>query len=78
MNDRLYITVKAMVLGSWRVQSSMLSRSAKSFEEKLVKDKSKEEYDVCLMAEEEVVDKKGKAMREEYGTTAVGSLEGRG
>lgn len=77
MNDRQYMTVKAMVLGSWRVQSSMLSRSAKSLEERLEKDKSKEEYDGCLMAEGEVVENKGKAMREEYGPEE-GSREGRG
>lgn len=43
MKDKQYMMVRAMVLGSWRVQSNMLSRSARSLEEKVDKDRGKEE-----------------------------------
>lgn len=43
MNDRQYMMVRAIVLGSWRVQRSMLSRSAKSLEEKVDRDEGKGE-----------------------------------
>lgn len=43
MKERQYMMVRAIVLGSWRVQSSMFSRSAKSLEEKVDRDKGKEE-----------------------------------
>ncbi len=79
MKDRQYIIVKAIVLGSWRVQSSMLSRSAKSLEENVDRDKGKGEeegwwtkVDVCVKDEVEVVENKREEMREE------GSREGRG
>jgi len=77
MKDRQYMMVRAMVLGSWRVQSSRLSRSVKSFAEMLERDKGKEEVDGTLMAEE-VVEITGKEIREEYGTRAEGSGEDRG
>lgn len=85
IKDTQYIMVRAMVLGSWRVQSSMLSRSAKSLEEKVDRDKGKEEevgwlmkVDVCRKDDEEVVENKGEGMKEEYGTREEGSSEGRG
>lgn len=82
IKDRQYMMVRAMVLGSWSVQSSMLSRSAKSLEEKVDRDKEEEEgwltkVDVCLKDEEEVVENKGEGMREEYGTREEGNSEGR-
>lgn len=43
MNDRQYMMVRAIVLGSWRVQRSMLSRSAKSLEGKVDRDEGKGE-----------------------------------
>lgn len=84
MKDTQYMMVRAMVFGSWRVHSSMLSRSAKSLEGKVDRDKGKEEeegwstkVDVCLKDEEEVVENKGEGMREEYGTREEGNSEGR-
>lgn len=78
MKDTQYMMVRAIVLGSWRVQSSMLSRSAKSFDEKVDKDKGKVEeegwstkVDGCWKDEVEV-ENRGEEMREE------GSGEGRG
>lgn len=45
MKDRQYMMVRAIVLGSCRVQSSMLSRSARSLGEKVDRVKGKEEED---------------------------------
>ena len=80
MKDRQYMMVRAIVLGSCRVQSSMLSRSARSLGEKVDRVKGKEEedegreprVDACWNDEVEAVENKGEEMREE------GSREGRG
>lgn len=70
MKDRQYMMLRAIVLGSWRVQSSMLSRSAKSLEEKVGRDRGKEEawktkVDVCCKDELEVVENKGEEIIDE-------------
>ncbi len=71
MKDREYMMVRAIVLGSVRVQSSMFSKSAKSLDE-VYRDKGKEEeegwltkVDACEKDEVEMVENKGEEMREE-------------
>lgn len=78
MKDRQYMVVSAIVLGSWRVQSSIFSKSVSSLEDMLKRVKGTKEVAGSLWAEDDVVEIKGKAIREEYGTREEGNDEGTG
>lgn len=70
--------VRAMVLGSWMVHSSILSRSLKSLDVMLEREKGITKVVGSLKAEEEVVEITEEEIKEEYGTKEEGSSEGRG